>query len=106
VGEFVAFNIGATGRSEVFVKRFPPTDEQWQISNAGGMQPRWRADGRELFYLAPDGTMMGVDIMTLRPAFKASAPRRLFRTRINPNPGNEQYAVSADGQRFLILDPL
>jgi Tol biopolymer transport system component len=105
-GAFVAFNIGTTGRSEVFLKRFPPTDEQWQISNAGGMQPRWRADGRELFYLAPDGTMMVVDITSLRPTFKAGAPRRLFKTRVTPGPGTEQYAVTGDGQRFLIMDPV
>lgn len=47
------------------------------------MQPRWRADGRELFYLAPDGTMMAVDIVSMRPAFKAGAPRRLFKTRVS-----------------------
>jgi hypothetical protein len=105
-GAFVAFNIGSTGRSEVFLKRFPPTDEQWQISDTGGMQPRWRADGRELFYLAPDGTMMTVAITSRPPAFRASAPHRLFKTRVNPTPGSEQYAVTGDGLRFLIMDPL
>lgn len=102
----VAFNTEETGRSEVYVKSFPPTGEKWQLSNAGGMQPRWRADGRELYYLAPDGTMMVVEITSPPPALKASAPRALFKTRLSPQYGQDQYAVTRDGQRFLLIDPI
>ena len=105
-GHAVAFNTEETGRSEVYVKSFPPTGEKWQLSNAGGMQPRWRADGRELYYLAPDGTMMAVEITSPPPALKASAPRALFKTRLSPQYGQDQYAVTRDGQRFLLIDPI
>jgi Tol biopolymer transport system component len=61
-GRCVAYNTNDTGRHEVYIKSFPPTDGRLQISVSGGVQPRWRGDGRELFYLTPDGTMMVVDI--------------------------------------------
>ena len=70
------------------------------------MQPRWRGDGRELYYLAPDGTMMVVEIASPPPALKVSAPRPLFKTALTPSPQSDQYAVMADGQRFLIIQPI
>lgn len=105
-GRAVAFNSDETGRSEIFLKVFPPTGEKWQLSDGGGVQPRWRRDGRELYYLAPDGTMMAVAIASPPPALKASAPVPLFKTRLLPSPQIEQYAVTADGQRFLVMDPI
>ena len=80
----VAFTTQETGRSEVYVKAFPPTGARRQISNAGGVQPLWRRDGRELYYLALDGTLMAVDILSAAPAFRAGVPRPLFKTRIVP----------------------
>ena len=105
-GRAVSYNSPETGRDEVYVKTFPPTGQTWQLSNAGGVQPRWRRDGRELYYLAPDGTMMLVEITSPPPNLKASAPRPLFKTNINPLPITENYAVNADGSRFLIMDPI
>lgn len=102
----MAFNWAETGREEIYLVPFPPTGEKWQLSNAGGVQPRWRGDGRELYYLAPDGTMMVVDITSPPPNLKATAPRPLFKTRVTPNRSVEQYAVTADGRRFLIMDPI
>ena len=69
----------------------------------GGVQPQWRADGRELFYLAPDGTLMSVGV---EPGgeFVARAPATLFRTSADPTPNRPQYTVTADGKRFLALD--
>ena len=105
-GKAVAFNSDETGRSEIFLEVFPPTGEKWQLSDGGGVQPRWRRDGRELYYLAPDGTMMAVAIASPPPAFKASAPVPLFKTRLLPSSQTEQYAVTADAQRFLVIDPI
>ena len=70
-----------------------------RVSTSGGSQPRWRADGKELFYLALDGAMMSVD--TSDPVNPA-APRKLFESRFWVNPVEDQYDVTADGQRFLL----
>ena len=85
---------------------FPPTRERWQVSDAGGVQPVWAQDGRELYYLGLDG---GLKAVALQPGDhpQFSVPRRLFDTGLAPpSPWVEQYGVSADGQRFLILQPL
>ncbi|HZE90020.1 MAG TPA: hypothetical protein VE404_10745, partial [Verrucomicrobiae bacterium] len=75
-----------------------------------GGDPRWRKDGRELFYLAPDGTMMSAAV-TLAPAFQAAAPVPLFATRLRPTEvwfygTMSLYDVAPDGQRFLIANPV
>jgi Tol biopolymer transport system component len=104
-GRWLAYNSDESGRDEVYVAKLPPTGERVQVSSNGGVVGRWRRDGRELFYLGPDGAVMSIDIQP-GEVFKASAPRRLFTTAIGA-PANEldDYAVSADGQRFLIPIP-
>jgi Tol biopolymer transport system component len=102
-GRWIAFNAGETGRWEVYVATLPEFTGKHQISNGGGVQPMWRRDGKELFYLTPGGRMMSVQVGTSRlPAF--GAPRVLFETRIQADSALQQYAVSADGQRFLVLE--
>ncbi|MEQ1909940.1 MAG: protein kinase, partial [Vicinamibacterales bacterium] len=103
-GKWISYNVNDTGRHEVYVKKFPPTDAQWQASREGGVQARWRRDGRELFFLAPSGAMMAVDV-TLRDSPEFGQPRKLFDTRLAFSFQTDQYAVSPDGQRFLIMDP-
>jgi hypothetical protein len=104
-GRWVAYNGNETGRHEVFVVPFPPTGERWQVSTAGGVQPLWRGDGRELFYLDPQGNLVSVDVKSAR-TFAVGPPRVLFRTGIeNPNSDVEDYGVTADGQRFLLKMP-
>ena len=102
-GRWVAYNADEAGRWEVFVASFPGFTSKRQISRDGGVQPQWRGDGRELFYLTTDGSMMGVGVRP-GPEFVASPPSRLFAARIQPNPNLPQYAVTADGQRFLALE--
>jgi len=104
-GHWVAFNADESGRWEVYVARFPEFSSKRQISRDGGVQAQWSGDGRELFYLASDGWMVAVRI-TPGPEFGGSPPSRVFATRILPNPYVPQYAVTADGQRFLGLDPV
>jgi eukaryotic-like serine/threonine-protein kinase len=96
-GQSVAYVSGASGRPEVYVSRVPATGERWQVSARGGHHPRWRSDGRQLFYVAPDGTLMA---STLRSAgsFDFSPPVPLFRT----DPPATEFAVAPDGQRFLL----
>jgi Tol biopolymer transport system component len=105
-GRWVAYNGDETGRMEVFVVPFPPTGERWQVSTAGGGQPLWRGDGRELFYLDPYGALMSVKV-DLSRTFSAGTPRVLFRTGLtNLYFGIEDYGVTADGQRFLFRMPV
>ena len=102
-GRWVAYNGDKTGRSEVYVAKFPEFTATRQVSSAGGVQPQWRGDGTELFYLGLDRTMMGVRV-TAGAEFVGSPPSALFTTRLAPNPGRPQYAVTSDGQRFLGLE--
>jgi len=66
---------------------------------------RWRADGRELFYISPDGRLMAVQV-TLTDRVETSAPKALFDTGLHPNLGLELYDVTPDGQRFLVIRPV
>ena len=74
------------------------------MSLAGGMQPRWRRDGRELFFLAADGTMMVAEVAADGPPM-SGLPEALFKTRLSPSSNVPQYDVSADGLRFLVIEP-
>ncbi len=103
-GNWVAYTSNASGKWEIYVTSFPDARGKWQISNAGGTQPRWRGDGKELFYLGSDGKMMAVPL-TIEGHFTSGAPVPLFQAS-----GREQiagselvtYDVTKDGQRFLI----
>jgi len=104
-GRWIAFNSNESNAWEVWVAKFPSFTERRQVSSGGGVQPRWRRDGRELFYVAPDGTMMVIEAVPngKQPDFRA--PRRLFKTTLTPaSPFISQYDVTADGKRFLILE--
>jgi eukaryotic-like serine/threonine-protein kinase len=83
------------------VQSFPTLTGKWQLSTEGGTQPRWRRDGRELFYLAPNRKLMAVTVRA-GATFDAEAPRPLFETRLDGTALRQTYAVSADGNRFLL----
>jgi hypothetical protein len=102
--KLIAYNSDESGRWEVYVATFPGFTQKRQVSLAGGMQPRWRRDGKELFYLAADGTMMAADITGEAPPM-SGMPRPLFQTRLSPSPNVPQYDVTADGSRFLVIEP-
>jgi hypothetical protein len=72
------------------------------VSTRGGAQPRWRRDGKELFYLAPDGKLMAVDVTASAAVFATGRPRELFTTGITTFNRRNQYVVTRDGQRFLV----
>ena len=97
-GHWIAYTSNESGRNEIYVRPFPEDGGKSQISAAGGSQPRWRADGKELFYVAQDDRLMAVP-MRVTPdgrAVDAGAPVALFSKR----PGT--YAVARDG-RFLMF---
>ena len=93
-------------RYEIYVRPFPAVgDGLWQISTAGGVQPLWAPHGRELFYVAPDGALMGVLVEARGAKWSAGAPARLLEGRYFRGAGNviRHYDVTADGQRFLMI---
>src|SRR5262249_16118168 len=74
---------------------------KWQISTAGGGSPAWRGDGKEIFYLAPDGTMMAAPVESGDNFFRPLSPKPLFQTRLLPARFRD-YDVTSDGKRFLL----
>jgi Tol biopolymer transport system component len=104
---WMAFTSDRSGRREVYVRPFPPGDGEWTISIAGGEEPRWRGDGKELFFEAADGKMMAVPVKAVagaKPSFEAGTPVPLFDAHMVHSAYNNlvQYDVTADGKRFLI----
>jgi dipeptidyl aminopeptidase/acylaminoacyl peptidase len=102
-GHWVTYNSDESGEFEVYVASFPEFAGKQQVSVAGGVQPRWRRDGRELFFVTPRGEMMSAAIRTV-PGLKIDTPKALFTTNLVPTPGWSQYSVTPDGQRFLIME--
>jgi serine/threonine protein kinase len=102
-GKWVAYASNENGSWEVYVSPFPNPNSRWQVSRGGG-EPRWRRDGKELFYLAADGKLMSVPVKTAA-TFEAGSPVALFQTHMR-QPISAQdlfsYDVAADGQKFLI----
>jgi eukaryotic-like serine/threonine-protein kinase len=102
----------ASSRPEVFVEALPTdpshpggADRKWQISIAGGVNPIWRGDGKEIFYLGLDGKMMSVPVQSGDSFFQSRAPKPLFQTRLTPG-GIREYDVTRDGKRFLLNVPV
>jgi serine/threonine protein kinase len=103
-GRWVAYASNESGHMEVYVSPFPSVNAKWQVSTNGGSEPRWRRDGKELFFLAPDATLMATPVI-LGTSFQAGTPVQLFQLhrRISvPSFDLFSYDVSPDGQRFLV----
>ena len=104
-GRWMAYASYDSGHLEVYVRTFPDANGgKWLVSVGGGSQPVWRRDGRELFFLSPEMKVLSVEVKNGRGGFEASQPRVLFgRPRAGLSYTNlaADYAVSADGQRFL-----
>jgi Tol biopolymer transport system component len=102
---WIAYTSDETGRHEVYVRDFPAGTHKWQVSNQGGLIPHWRRDRRELFYLSPEGMLVAVAV-NLGTRFEFGAPQALFGTGLRFTPlykiWMNQYAVTRDGQRFLL----
>ena len=106
-GRWIAYRSNESGTSEVYVQTFTPGDpaprRKWRISTDGGMEPQWRRDGKELFYLR-GSTLMAVDIKSDGREFEAGLPNPLF-DKMLPGITRNRYVVSRDGQRFLVITP-
>jgi Tol biopolymer transport system component len=109
-GRWLAYASNEEGAFNVYVRPFPFGDGKYQVSRGGGSQPVWRADGRELFYLAPDATLMAAPVIASR-IFETGPTERLFPTRApmpgygGPIPRFTVYAPVRDGSRFLVATP-
>jgi len=102
-GRWLAYNSNETDREEIYVAPFPGSSHGVQISTSGGSQPRWRRDGREIYYIAPDSKMMAAAIQFDGRSLRAATPKVLFQTRIDSiERSPHEYDVTADGQKFLI----
>jgi Tol biopolymer transport system component len=106
-GRWMAYTAGQEGTYEVYVQPFPATGARWQVSRGGGRQPQWRPDGRQLFYISLDKKLVAVDVDASGSGFVGGSSRVLIDTRVGgwerTHLGNP-YAVSADGERFLIAN--
>jgi hypothetical protein len=104
-GKRIAYETDESGRSAIYLQPFPEKGAKRLVSTAGGSQVRWRQDGRELFYIAPDGYLMAVAMGETAGPSGMGIPVRLFKTRLAPYSviSRQQYAVSRDGQRFLMV---
>jgi serine/threonine protein kinase len=100
-GRLVAYTSNESGRFEVYVETVPRSDRKWTVSTGGGYEPRWRADGREIYYLAEDRRLVAV-VVGAGPAF--GIPQPLFQTRVpeGVTANRTHYVPSRDGQRFLV----
>ena len=103
-GRWIAYASNESGQLEIYVTRFPEPGESRRVSTAGGLWPRWRRDGREIVYLAPDNTLTAAAVNGEAAGFEAGPARPLFavRPRSMSTLGDYPYDVSADGQRFLV----
>jgi Tol biopolymer transport system component len=105
-GRWIAYISNETEQFQVYVDSFPATGAKVAISIGGGSQPQWRADGRELYYYAPDRKLMAVEVNGDGPTFKVGEARPLFEIRVvsidQSFPGNGYYTVTHDGKRFLV----
>jgi Tol biopolymer transport system component len=108
-GQWVAYVSNESGSNEVYVRAFAKNFTVGSasaggsvlVSRGGGTLPRWRDDGRELFYLAPNGKMMAVEVMA-GSEFRADTPTTLFQVPAGATVGD----VAADGRRFLLVTPV
>ena len=102
-GNWVAFATSESGRFEVLIQDYPKASGRWQVSTTGGIQPKWRADGKELFYLTLDGRLVSVPV-TLGTLVEIGKAQVLFQTQAEVITGYtwHQYDVAPDGQRFLV----
>jgi dipeptidyl aminopeptidase/acylaminoacyl peptidase len=104
-GAWIAYESDESGRFEIYVQPFGRQGSRERISVDGGSQARWRRDGRELYYIAPDGRLMAVPILRSSTDLRIDigAPVSLFTVRVAAGTNNPyQYFVSPDGQRFLV----
>jgi Tol biopolymer transport system component len=108
-GRWMAYTSNESGRFDIYVQPFPATGGKWLVSTGGGIEPHWRRDGKELFYVSgAPRRLMAVEVKTQGATFEASVPHALFDVAgfpgvaAGPNARSREFVASADGQKFLV----
>jgi Tol biopolymer transport system component len=101
-GHWVAYFGDESGRWEVYVQSFPEPGRPVQISRNGGQSPEWRQDGKELYFLSPDGKLMAAAVDGSQPLFRVTDLKPLFPVNVGGGSPRRQFHPSQDGQRFLV----
>ncbi|MBI2150590.1 MAG: PD40 domain-containing protein [Acidobacteria bacterium] len=100
-GQWIAFSSTESGRAEVYLTSFPGQARKLRVSSSGGFQARWRRDGKELFYLAANGTLTAAPLKRQGSGIEAGAAESLFHVEF-PYANFRAYDVAPDGKRFLV----
>lgn len=100
---FVAYQSEETGTYEIYVQPFPTGDGKWQISSDGGMQPRWRGDGKEIYYVSEEGQVMATEIELREDTLTLGKTEELFQYRIGTLEG-KSLNLSPDGRSFIVRE--
>jgi Tol biopolymer transport system component len=107
-GRWIAYGSNESGQTEVYVASFPGATGKWRVSTAGGNWPRWRRDGKEIFFLSPDNAkLIAADVNSRGAQFSVGTEHVLFAARWRPG-ARYSYDVAPDGQRVLgatLIDP-
>ena len=99
-GRWIAYSSDESGGNQIYVVPFPGPGGKQQISTSGGRQPKWRGDGKEIFYLAPDNKLMATEVSGQGTSLVVGAVRPLFE--VHPYESGNVYDVATDGRRFLV----
>ncbi len=100
-GRWIAYESNESGPFQIYVAAFPGAENKVQVSPSGGLDPVWRADGKELFYIDPTGRLMAVDVKVIGGRLELGTPRSLFQTHA-ASPGGPPFDVSHTADRFVI----
>jgi hypothetical protein len=99
------FTAKDTPAAEIYIAAFPAMTPVQRVSTAGGCAPHWRRDGRELFYVSQNGTVMSVDVKAAGETLEAGTPRPLFQLAIGDTSYcAARYDVTGDGEKFLVME--
>jgi len=104
-GRFIAYDSDESGQVEVYVQSFPEPGGKWQVSSNGGVKPKWRDDGKELYFLALDRTLMAVPVSAQGGTFQSGEPTPLFLTELPAALAAYSYAATSRGDRFVVARP-
>jgi hypothetical protein len=100
-GKWMAYQTNESGRREVYITAFPAGGAKWQVSTSGGTSPKWRRDGKEIFFLDPADKIVAVDVNISGNAVQLGVPHELFQT-VGIQREYGPFDVTADGQKFLL----
>jgi len=104
-GRWVAYTSNQSGRSEVYVQSFPPSEGKWQVSADGGMEPTWRKDGKELYYISGD-KLIAMDVKTDTSVFEPGVAKPLFAVHLEATTRRSRYEATDNGRHFLFNLPV